>query len=124
MWFYGARPCPSPVHDQEKSAVATHDTIWHAALGRLPGGKGLDPLTVLCASTRIWKLIQVAVGSWAHILTLLVRAYVSMGIRSQMTNLIAYECLRFLSLLFNYQPQHTVHKSAAARQHLRSIFAF
>ncbi len=35
-----------------------------------------DPFTVLCASTRIWNLIQAAMGSWMHTLALSVHVCV------------------------------------------------
>lgn len=48
----------------------TQDTGWQVLLdGCRREGTG-DPLTVSCASTRIWNLIQAATGSWMHTLAL------------------------------------------------------
>ena len=51
------------------SAVPGHKTLagmfcWMVAWREGTG----DPLMVLCASTRIWNLIQAATGSWMHML--------------------------------------------------------
>lgn len=68
--------------------------------GQLPGGKGAtDPFTVSCASSRIWNLIQAAMGSWMHTRTLVGACLcVSLCLRilSQQTHPIAYERLTAL----------------------------